>query len=302
MRPDSQASTRCPSSASTLRRPFSPASPSPLGFRPLSVTPQPNEAWSSFSPILGQTLDYGGDIPATGSGNSSPREARSPSALAEEEVEIPDWYRVEGSSTIGVPLLPDFELWIALQGGLGAWAKRKAIAEWRLQLAEHKDSEAKRICEEKRARIAKKEADEKRRRDREELQRRVEEDARQRRLKLIAEEERQRRQKEEEELQARILAEKREKMHKPRPCKICSGSGKCVPCEGRGCAVTVYLSPVVTKQTKLISGQLPRGCASCHGSGDGAWWGEFVCGTGACQECGGKGQVRAPVNGWPDCQ
>lgn len=230
----------------------------------------------------------------TGSGHSSPR--------VEEEIEIPDWHRTDGSSTVGVPLLPDFELWIALQGGVGAWTQRKALAEWRLQLAHHTASEAKRISEEKRIRAFKKEADEKRRREREELRRRVEEDQAERRRKAVLEEERLRKQKEDEEIQRQILAEKREQMHKPRVCNKCTGSGKCLACEGRGCNMTLYLSSVVTAKTTTLCGQLPKGCVECHGSGDGDWWGEFVCGSGACQKCHGKGQVKAPPNGWPDCQ
>jgi len=211
-------------------------------------------------------------------------------------------YRIVGTSTVGKPLLPDYDLWIALKGGNGLWEKRKALFEWRLQLGEHQESEAKRIAELKWARKAKKEAEEKRRLAREELQRKVEEDAIERRRRLIAEEDRLQKQREEEEKQRSILAEKREKMHKPRPCKVCSGSGKCLPCQGKGCNLTMFLAPVVNEFTKSICGQLPRGCAACGGSGDGAWWGEFVCGSGACQSCGGKGQVPAPPNGWPDCQ
>lgn len=225
----------------------------------------------------------------------------SAQAHSEEDTPIPDFYRLEGMSTIGKALRPTHELWIALNGGNGGWQKRKAVARWRLELAQHQESEATRIAELKWAIKSKKEAEEKRRRDREELQRRVEEDAIERRRRNQEEEFRQAQQLEEEEKQRRINAEKREQMHKPRPCKFCTGSGKCLPCQGKGCTLTVFLAPVVDKNTKSTCGQLPRGCSSCGGFGDDAWWGEFVCGSGTCQMCNGKGQVPAPLHGWPDC-
>merc|ERR1719181_27197 len=152
-------------------------------------------------------------------------------------------------------------------------------------MEEWSESEATRIDELKWARQAKKDAEEKRRRDRQELQRRVEEDAIERKRRQILEAEQAAKEREEEEERQRILADKQERMHKPRPCKVCGGSGKCIPCQGKGCNLTLFLAPFVNEFTKSICGQLPRGCAACGGSGDGAWWGEFVCGSGACQSC-----------------
>jgi len=225
---------------------------------------------------------------------------RSSGGKSDEDV-IPSWYRVEGSNTKGVPLLPDYSLYVSLKGGNGAWTQRKANIEWRYQVADHRASEAKRILEEQRARIAKKEAEEKRRREQKELQKKLEEDAIERKRREVEREEQERRRKEEEELQQRLLAEKRERMHKPRPCKTCDGTGKCTSCDGKGCNLTLYLSPRVTSRSVSVCGQLPKGCAACGGSGDGAWWGEFICGSGACQSCGGKAEQPAPPNGWPDC-
>jgi hypothetical protein len=201
-----------------------------------------------------------------------------------------------------VPLFPDEQLWISLKGGNGVWEKRKAIVEWRIQVVEHQESEAERITELKNARRAKIEADAKKRRDREGLQKRVEEDAILRRQRQEEEEAQKLLQRLEEEEQKRIQAGKKEQMHKPRPCKTCGGSTKCIPCDGKGYCLTTYLSHVVNERTNAICGQLPRGCASCGGSGDGAWWGDFVRGSGGCQSCGAEGLVPAPPNGWPDCQ
>lgn len=226
---------------------------------------------------------------------------RSSGTKSEEDVEIPDWYRVEGSSTKGVQLLPDYALYVSLKGGNGAWTQRKANIAWRYQVAEHRSSEAQRIREEKRARIAKREAEAKRRLEQEELRKKLEQDAERRKREQAEWEEAERRRKEEEELQAKLLAEKREKMHKPRPCKTCDGTGKCNVCDGKGDTLTLYLSPRVTHRSVSVCGQLPKGCPACGGSGDGAWWGEFIQGSGACQSCGGKGDVPAPPNGWPDC-
>lgn len=295
-----------------MRRPETPATPlcaSPVGdstfttFGPFNRSnPKAravSEAWTNLalSSQSGTPRDRVFNCPADlpgSDGNSPPQ--------SDEETEIPDFYRVEGANTIGVPLLPDFELWVSLKGGNGSWQKRKAVSKWRLELAQHQDSEATRIAELKNATRAVKEASEKRRLQQEELQRRVEEDAIERRRRQDAEEIRLYNQREEEDKQRRILAEKREQMHKPRPCKFCSGTGKCVPCNGKGCTLTLFLAPVVSERTTSIHGQLPRGCSSCGGCGDDAYWGDFVCGSGTCQSCSGKGQVPAPVNGWPDCQ
>lgn len=320
-RPSSQASTRSPSSASTMKRMGSPqsvrGSPSPFGDsafgggraspssargRGKVVPPgkiSPSEAWGNVTPMGFNPMGFAdmGGFDGPGSGGSSPRDLQP-----EEEVEIPNWYRLDGESSIGKPLLPDFELYTGLHGGNGLWERRKAIVTWRVELAAHQESEARRVAELKWARKAKKEAEEKRRRDREQLQRRVEEDAIERKRRMLYEEEQKNLRLLEGEEQQRILAEKRERMHKPRPCKICTGSGKCLPCHGKGCNLTLFLAPTVTERTKSICGQLPRGCASCGGSGDSAWWGEFICGSGACQSCSGKGMVPAPPNGWPDCQ
>lgn len=285
-----------------MRRPNTPSSPSPFGdtifatFGGKKKTPVQgvSEAWTNLAPITPRGSPDAGQL---GPRSNSPYDPPS-----DEEVEIPDMYRAAPAGTIGKPLLPDYELWIGLKGGNGPWQKRKAVTEWRQQLADHQETEATRMAELKWAQKAKKEAEEKRRLDREELQRRVEEDEISRRRRAVAEEEQRHRAKMEQEEQERILAEKRDRMHKSRPCKICCGSGKCPSCHGKGCNLTLYLAPVVNERTKSICGQLPRGCSACGGSGDGAWWGEFMCGSGSCQSCCGKGQVPAPPNGWPDCQ
>lgn len=320
-RPNSVASTRCPSSASTMKRAASPRSlcSSPFGDQnhatfgnPFNRTRSPvqtvSEAWSGIGPPGHSSADRSaspqGDRVGPGSGDSSPREP-------EEEVEIPNWYREQGSSTEGVALLPDWPLYISLKGGNGLWEKRKAIIEWRHQLAEHRESEVKRISALKMARKAKIEADLKVKVDRDWLQRRVEEDAIARKQRMIAEQEEALRLRLEQEDLKRINKEKKATMFISRPCKICTGSGKCIPCTGKGCTMTLFLATTVNEEaqffsgeqkSKTVCGQLPRGCAPCGGSGDGAWWGEFIPGSGYCQSCGGKGQVPAPPNGWPDCQ
>lgn len=272
-----------------------------FGGRRKPPTQTMNEAWTSLTPGAARP-----DSSQEGLQFGSPGQTSQQLSGNDDKVEIPDVYRVDredsGPSVAGKPLLPDFALWIGLKGGNGLWQKRKALVEWRYQLAEHRESEANRIEEIQWARKAKKEADEKRRLDREELQKRVEEDAVERKRRLFIEKERLAQQKMEEEEQKRVLAEKRERMHKPRPCKVCTGSGKCIPCQGKGCNLTLFLAPVVNDRTTTLCGQLPRGCSACGGCGDDAWWGEFLCGSGACQSCTGKGQVPAPPNGWPDCQ
>merc|ERR1711879_519863 len=103
----------------------------------------------------------------------------------------------------------------------------------------------------------------------------------------------------EEERQRKLEEERKKRLHQPRDCKICHGSGNCVMCKGAGCSATLYLAPTVNATSAKAYGRLPLGCKTCGGSGDGGTWGEFVTGSGKCFACLGAGQVKAPPNGWP---
>lgn len=240
--------------------------------------------------------------------------ARSPLGLTGEAlggnceipppVSRPDGYREEGVlQRVNQPLLPEYSLWVALQGGNGSWKQVEAEAIWEQQLREHEDWQRSWALREERLRAKRLEAERQRKEFAEEEIRRYE--AAQRPLRQLEEEEARRRRIEEEERLRRLEEEERQRrLSQPRTCITCQGSGKCGHCEGMGSTTTVYLSASVTDRSHVgrmrQRGSLPKGCHVCGGDGDGSTWGEFVPGTGKCNDCLGAGTIPAPKDGWPD--
>jgi len=86
----------------------------------------------------------------------------------------------------------------------------------------------------------------------------------------------------------------RELLRQPNTCSTCSGSGKCLSCEGTGCISVTYLSPVVDGTSRAFRGKTFSGCVDCGGRQDGGELLELkvMKGNGHCLTCRGHGKTR----------
>jgi len=221
--------------------------------------------------------------------------------VTQQQEVLPEWYRDDGTlAPLSKPLLPEYTLWVSLHGGNGQWAQQRAFDLWEKQQNDHATAQRDFAIREEH-RLAMEAEAERRRKAEEEARRALFNTAEQERRRTLAQEEAERLAREAEaEARRKKEAEERERRRQqPRPCEKCSGTGKCTECSGDGFVPTFYLSCEVQDKASA-RGRLPRGCPRCGGSGDGAFWGPFVNGSGKCAVCNGHGMVRPPPKGWSD--
>ncbi|CAE7231921.1 unnamed protein product [Symbiodinium sp. CCMP2456] len=200
------------------------------------------------------------------------------------------------SSSLGV-LVKDFSHLdrIDLIGGNGRWRQiraeeefaRRAVEEEKRLRAQQEEEEKRRqrklALQAKRRRLQ----EEEERRRKEERERQHQETVRIEELKRIEEErERHRKEQEEKDWLAR----------QPKPCQVCSGTGKCIQCVGIGHNPVLYLAANVNgKNTKGDYGRRLQGCDGCFGFKQNMM-ADLKKGTGRCPSCDGWGKIRPDID------
>lgn len=177
-------------------------------------------------------------------------------------------------------------------GGNGRWRERKAVAYFEEKsIEDQKRSDDQRAAEErKRQRKLQIESKKKRQKEEEEAKRRAHEESlrkerewKEEQLALQREKERAQREVEEREWKAR----------QPVVCELCSGSGLCRTCSGKGQIYTLFLSrSTPTRESEFTFGRPPQGCEDCGGCRQNIV-GALQVGSGDCLGCNGKGKI------WP---
>ncbi|CAE7436943.1 unnamed protein product [Symbiodinium necroappetens] len=184
---------------------------------------------------------------------------------------------------------------IDLIGGNGRWRQiraeeefaRRAVEEEKRLRAQQEEEEKRRqrklALQAKRRRLQ----EEEERRRKEERERQHQETVRIEELKRIEEErERHRKEQEEKDWLAR----------QPKPCQVCSGTGKCIQCVGIGHNPVLYLAANVNgKNTKGDYGRRLQGCDGCFGFKQNMM-ADLKKGTGRCPSCDGWGKIRPDID------
>mmetsp|Transcript_44705 Transcript_44705/g.54731 ORF Transcript_44705/g.54731 Transcript_44705/m.54731 type:complete len:258 (+) Transcript_44705:60-833(+) len=183
---------------------------------------------------------------------------------------------------------------IDLIGGNGRWRQKRAEDEFaRRAVEEEKRLREQQEAEEKR-RQRKLEIKARKRRQQEEEERRREEERERQRLEHVRfeelkqieqEKERMRKEMEEKEFQAR----------QPKPCVVCSASGKCIGCSGSGTNSTLFLAAMVDRYNNKGYGRRMQGCDGCFGFKQNMM-AELKKGTGRCPNCDGWGKIRPDID------
>ncbi|CAJ1390398.1 unnamed protein product, partial [Effrenium voratum] len=183
---------------------------------------------------------------------------------------------------------------IDLIGGNGRWRQKRAEEEFaRRAIEEEKKLRELQEAEEKR-RQRKLAFQARRRRQQEEEDRRRKEERERQRQETVRMEELRRI----EEQRDRVRREQEEKewlARQPKPCEVCSGSGKCVACLGVGTNPALFLASECGYKTPKDYGRRPQGCDGCYGFKQNLL-AELKKGTGRCPNCDGWGKIRPDID------
>jgi len=275
---------------SPTQEPEASISPTPLGGPAI-----PAGAVAKNKKRMKKLLGGGSDDESDGEGDDGDGAEGMPNTYCIRGAPKPRWG----------PCLPDYELWVTLNGGNGTWARKQAYSVWEEQMQKHKEyeqAERNKDAERRRQRKLAAEAERKRKEDLEQYiasheQRELERQEREnekRRLEAEKEAEEQRKREKEAEWRAK---------RRPKECWECAGSGHCPTCTGKGFVFRFY--PASTTSMNLYPtascsrgyGRTNGGCPACGGSGD-ETWSNYVQGTGHCRKCKATGMIEAPAGGW----
>mmetsp|Transcript_61709 Transcript_61709/g.143580 ORF Transcript_61709/g.143580 Transcript_61709/m.143580 type:complete len:282 (+) Transcript_61709:90-935(+) len=189
------------------------------------------------------------------------------------------------------PKVASFEK-IDLIGGNGRWRQRRAKEDFERRRLEEEE-----LARQERMRLQEKE---RRRHERRELRRRAKEEEEQKRreeeerkLQERLERERIRKEQQEKERQRQLEEERERQRRMPKTCHVCSGSGICQACGGKGFLFATHLVSTVNVDTLRQYGKSMQGCQSCGGCKQGIR-GDLKTGVGKCATCVGYGKI------WPN--
>ncbi|CAK9076094.1 Reticulocyte-binding protein 2 homolog a [Durusdinium trenchii] len=184
---------------------------------------------------------------------------------------------------------------IDLIGGNGRWRQKRAEEEFaRRAVAEEKRLREQQEAEEKR-RQRKLEVKARKRRQHEEEERRREEERERQHLEQVRFEELQKIEQEKERLR-KETEEKEFRARQPKPCEVCTASGKCIGCLGSGINSTLFLAAMVNRySSKDYYGRRPQGCDGCYGFKQNMM-ATLKKGTGRCPNCDGWGRIRPDID------